>query len=141
MQATDGIIYAIEKKVDALELLAKNQQRLGVTNLKIVAGEAPFAMVDLPAPTHAFIGGSSGNMKEIVNLLIEKNPDVKIVINCIALETVAEVMNLLKVIHFEFQDIVQVSVGKSKTLGNYHMMMGQNPVYIITLQGKMDEIA
>jgi hypothetical protein len=37
--------------------------------------------------------------------------------------------------------ICEVSVGKSKTLGNYHMMMGQNPVYIITLQGKMDEIA
>ena len=97
-------------------------------------------MEELPAPTHAFIGGSSGNMKEIVNLLTEKNPDVRIVINCIALETVAEVMNLLKVIHFEFQDIVQVFVGKSRTLGSYHMMMGQNPVYIITLQGKMDEI-
>ena len=141
LQATDGTVYAIEKKADALELLAKNQQRCGVTNLKIVAGEAPLAMDELPAPTHTFIGGSSGNMKEIVNLLLEKNPSVRIVINCIALETVAEVMNLLKVIQFEFQDIVQVSVGKSKTLGNYHMMMGQNPVYIITLQGKMDEIA
>ena len=50
-------------------------------------------------------------------------------------------MCLIPLHEFEFQDIVQVSVGKSKTLGNYHMMMGQNPVYIITLQGKMDEIA
>ena len=139
MQATDGIIYAIEKKADALELLANNQKHLGVTNLEIIAGEAPEVLEKLPAPTHAFIGGSSGNMKEIVNLLLEKNPGVRIVINCIALETAAEVMNLLKETTFEYQDIVQVYVGKSRTLGKYHMMMGQNPVYIITLQRNLNE--
>lgn len=141
LQATDGIIYAIEKKADALELLANNQKHLGVTNLEIIAGEAPEVLEKLPAPTHAFIGGSSGNMKEIVNLLLEKNPGVRIVINCIALETAAEVMNLLKETTFEYQDIVQVYVGKSRTLGKYHMMMGQNPVYIITLQRNLNETA
>ena len=141
LQATDGIIYAIEKKADALELLANNQQHLGVTNLEIIAGEAPEVLEKLPAPTHAFIGGSSGNMKEIIYLLLNKNPNVRIVINCIALETAAEVMNLLKEITFEYQDIVQVYVGKSRTLGKYHMMMGQNPVYIITLQRNLNETA
>lgn len=141
LQATDGIVYAAEKKADALELLAKNKKHLGVTNLEVVAGEAPQVLKDLPAPTHAFIGGSSGNMKEIVKLLLDKNPNVRIVINCIALETAAEVMNLLKETTFEYQDIVLVSVGKSKTLGSYHMMMGQNPVYIITLQRKSNEAA
>ena len=141
LQATDGIIYAIEKNEDALELLANNQQHLGVTNLEIIAGEAPEVLEKLPAPTHAFIGGSSGNMKEIIYLLLNKNPNVRIVINCIALETAAEVMNLLKEITFEYQDIVQVYVGKSRTLGKYHMMMGQNPVYIITLQRNLNETA
>ncbi len=141
LQATDGIVYAVEKKQDALELLAKNKKHLGVTNLQIIAGEAPAVLEDLPIPTHAFIGGSSGNMKEIAGQLLCKNPNVRIVINCIALETVAEVMNLLKETVFEYQDIAQVSVGKSKTLGSYHMMLGQNPVYIITLQRKKDETA
>lgn len=139
LQAVDGIVFAVEKKQNALELLAKNQKRLGVTNLQIVAGEAPKVLEELPAPTHAFIGGSSGNMLEIIKLLLSKNQNVRIVINCITLETVAEVMNILKEMTFEHQEIIQVSVGKSKLLGNYHMMMGQNPVYIITLQRKENE--
>ena len=134
MQAVEGRVYAIEKKTDALELLSKNKKNLGITNLEIISGEAPNAMYPLPIPTHAFVGGSSGNMKEIVELLLEKNPHVRIVINCIALDTVSEVMQLIKEIPFAYQEIVQVSVGKSKMIGNYHMMMGQNPVYIITLQ-------
>ena len=80
-------------------------------------------------------------MREIIEVLISKNPQVRIVINCIALETVAEVMQILKEYKFVHQEIVQGSVGKSKQLGSYHMMMGQNPVYIITLQGIADENA
>lgn len=135
LQSTEGMVYAIEKKEDALALLEKNKRRLGVSNMEIVAGCAPDVLKDLPAPTHAFIGGSSGNMREIIDVLLQKNPEVRIVINCIAMETVAEVMNLLKEKRFAFQDIVQVSAGKSRTLGRYHMMMGQNPVFIFTLQG------
>ena len=134
LQAVDGVVYAIEKKADALELLAKNKKNLGVANLEIVAGLAPEALDTLPAPTHAFVGGSSGNMREIIDCLLQKNPQVRIVINCIALETVAEVMDILKEKSFSHQDIAAVSVAKSKTLGSYHMMMGQNPVYVITLQ-------
>ena len=29
-------------------------------------------------------------------------------------------------------EFVQIAVSKAKTLGNYHLMMGQNPVYIIS---------
>lgn len=136
LQAVDGMVYAVEKKPDALALMSKNKKRLGISNLEIVEGLAPQALEELPAPTHAFIGGSSGNMKEIIENLLSKNPQVRIVINCIALETVAEVMNILKEKKFQFQDIVHASIGKSKILGSYHMMMGQNPVYIITLQGE-----
>lgn len=135
LQSQDGIVYAIEKKEDALELLERNKQRLGVTNMKIIAGCAPDALEKLPAPTHAFIGGSSGNMRKIIEALLLKNPEVRIVVNCIALETAAELMMILKEKKFKIQDIVQASIGKSKTLGNYHMMMGQNPVFIFTLQG------
>lgn len=97
-------------------------------------GLAPEALEDLPAPTHAFIGGSSGNMKEIVELLLRKNPKVRIVINAIAMETIAETTQLIADLQFNYVDIVNVAVGKSKKLGRYNMMMGQNPVVIFTVQ-------
>ena len=33
-------------------------------------------------------------------------------------------------------EILQVSAARSKVLGRYHMMMGQNPVYIISAGGR-----
>ena len=72
-------------------------------------------------PTHAFIGGSSGNLEQIMELLLHKNPRIRIVINAIALETVAEALSCVKKLPVERTDIVTVSVGKSKELGHYHM--------------------
>ena len=71
--------------------------------------------MDLPVPTHAFIGGSSGNMKDILKLLLSKNPGIRVVINCIALESVGEAMNCLNVLPFEQVDIAQVQVAKAKS--------------------------
>ena len=136
MQAVEGRVYAIEKKPEAVELLYKNKEKFAADNLEIVEGLAPEACVDLPVPTHAFIGGSSGNMKDILKLLLSKNPRIRVVINCIALESVGEAMNCLNVLPFEQVDIAQVQVAKGKKAGSYHLMMGQNPVYVISCRGK-----
>ena len=133
--AKDGVVYAIEKKDEAIDLLEQNKRKFGTDNLEIIKGLAPEALEGLPAPTHAFIGGSSGNLKEILEVLLEQNPRVRVVINAIALETVAEAMQCLKSMAFTDVDIAQVSVAKGKKLGSYEMMMGQNPVYIFSCTG------
>lgn len=133
--ARDGSVYAIEKKDEAIDLLEQNKRKFGTDNLEIIKGLAPEALEGLPAPTHAFIGGSSGNLKEILEVLLEQNPRVRVVINAIALETVAEAMQCLKSMAFTDVDIAQVSVAKGKKLGSYEMMMGQNPVYIFSCTG------
>lgn len=135
MQAYDGRVYAIEKKAEAAELIRQNQRALALDNLQILEGTAPEALEDLEAPTHVFIGGSSGNLKEIVKVLLEKNPHVKIVINCITLETVTEALDCIKTMPLGDVDLVQVSVAKSRELGRYHMMMGENPIYVISCKG------
>ena len=70
-----------------------------------------------------------------MQLLQKKNPDVRIVINAISLETVSEVMGLVEEGILPDAEILQVSAARSKVLGRYHMMMGQNPVYIISAGG------
>ena len=134
LRAHQGKVWAIEKKEDAVELIRQNKVKFAADNLEIIEGLAPEALKDLPVPTHAFIGGSSGNLKEIVQILIEKNPQVRIVINCITLETVSEALETAKEFGFEENEIVQLSAARSKAIGRYHMMMGENPIYIITLQ-------
>lgn len=135
LQAAEGRVYAVEKKLEAVELLRKNKQKFAADNLEIIQGLAPEALRELPAPTHVFVGGSSGSLREILELALEKNPAVRIVVNAIALETVAEAVSCFKKLPVKDTDIVQVSVARAKELGEYQMMMGQNPVYIMSCSG------
>lgn len=137
LRAHQGKVYAIEKKEDAADLIEENKRKFAADNLELIRGTAPEALKDLPAPTHAFIGGSSGNLKEIVELLLQKNQDVRIVVNCITLETVTEALEAIREFAFEEAEIVQIGASRAKVLGRYHMMMAENPIYIITCQRKV----
>lgn len=80
------------KRIRIEELIDQNRKKFKTDGVRIIEGLAPHALEELETPTHAFIGGSSGNLREIVQLLQKKNSDVRIVINAISLETVSEVM-------------------------------------------------
>lgn len=134
-QAAEGMVYAIERKPEAVALIEKNKRKFGVSNLEVIAGLAPEAMEELPAPTHVFIGGSAGNMREILELVFHKNPAARVVVNAIALETVAETMTLVRELPVTDLSVSQVMAARGKQLGSYEMMMGMNPVYIISFSG------
>lgn len=53
-------------------------------------------MNDLPAPTHVFIGGSSGKMEEVIALCLKKNPKTRFVVNLITPESLAAVLAAVK---------------------------------------------
>lgn len=135
LQSVSGQVFAIEKKPEAVALIRDNKRKFAADNLTVIEGLAPEALEELPRPTHVFVGGSSGNLRQILETVLKKNPSVRIVINCIALETVAEALECLKTLPVTETDIVSVSAAKAKELGSYHMMMGQNPVYIISCTG------
>ncbi|MBR3556504.1 MAG: precorrin-6A reductase [Oscillospiraceae bacterium] len=134
MIARKGHVYGIERKADALELMRSNAARLGVENLTAVSGKAPDACRELPAPTHAFIGGSGGNLREIIALLLEKNPRVRIVVTAVTLETVGETTALMKEFPFTETEVVSLSVARDRKAGPYRLMTGLNPVFIFTMQ-------
>ncbi|SFU46633.1 precorrin-6Y C5,15-methyltransferase (decarboxylating) [Clostridium sp. DSM 8431] len=135
LNLSKGKVYAIEKKEEATLLISRNKEKFKADNLIIVKGSAPHALMNLDIPTHAFIGGSSGNLREIVELLLYKNPEIKIVINSITLETLVEAMEIAKEFSFVDVDITQITAAKSRKIAGYNMMTGQNPIYIITLKG------
>lgn len=132
--AREGRVFAIEKREDALALLEENRRRFHASNLTVVPGAAPEACRALPAPTHAFLGGSSGNLREIVSLLLEKNPRVRIAASAVTLETIAELAALEKAFAFAEFEAVCLSVARGRKAGAYRLMAGQNPVYLFTMQ-------
>ena len=74
-------------------------------------------------------------MKEIIALLLQKNPKVRIVATAIALESIAELTACVKHFGFEEAEVVSMTVARSRKAGSYNLMTGQNPIYIFTMQG------
>lgn len=132
LQAPFGKLYAFEMKEDALELLRLNKERFHCENMEIIAGEASEKIEETPVSDCVFIGGSSGNMKKMLDSLYSRNPECRVVINVIALETLCSVVEYYKEKPDYNLDVVNISSAYNKKLGRYNLMMAQNPIYIIT---------
>lgn len=132
-------IYAVETKPEAFDLINLNIKEFKAYNITSVFGKAPEALENLPVPDAAFIGGSKGNLEEIVNLLLEKNEKVRIVISAVTYETLIEAITVMKENKFINLDITQISVINTKKVANYNMLNAQNPVFLISGKGGLNE--
>ena len=123
-------VYAIERKPEAVELLRKNREHFHMDNIQIIEATAPEGLEELPVPTHAFIGGSGGRLLDILQTLYRKNPHMRIVINAISMETIAELKEVLDTFPVEEEEILQMQVSRVKKLLSYHLPQAENPVWI-----------
>lgn len=123
-------VYAMEVNGEAVSLLEENCKQFGLHNVRCIRTKAPDGLEDLPVATHAFIGGSKGNLREILWTLYRKNNHMRIVVNAVSMETICQMQELLKELPVEQEEILQLSVTKTKQLGGYHMLQAANPVYI-----------
>ncbi len=131
----NGRVFAIECDAAALLLIEKNRRAFGAYNIEIKAGEAPKALNDLPVPDAVFIGGSGGSLEAIFRAVLAKNPRVRMVINAITLETLARSTALMEEAGFEETEAVQLGVARVKKAGSSHMLLAQNPVFILSGRG------
>lgn len=123
-------VYAIEQKKEAVSLTQQNKEKFQLENVTVIEAKAPEGLQDLPKATHAFIGGSGGNLKEILQALYEMNPKMRVVINAISMETICEIKEIRTLYPIENEEIVQMQVSRAKEVGKYHLMQAENPVWI-----------
>lgn len=136
--AKKGRVYAFERNPVAVELLGKNKELFAVDNLEVVAGEALENIKNMPAPDCVFVGGSGGDLCEMLDIIYSKNSACRVVINAITIETLAEVAAYYNA-HKDYSlEVVNVFVARNKKLGSYNLMMAQNPVYVMTALKKED---
>lgn len=135
-------VYAIERKPEAVALIKKNKEKFKLDNIEVIEAEAPEGLDELPKPTHVFIGGSGGNLNEILNTLYSMNDSMRIVITAVSLETIAQIKEILSAYPIANEDTVELQVNRSKVIGKYHMMQAENPVWICSFdfrEGAADE--
>ena len=131
LAAPRGHVYAIECESDACELIQKNRAKFRVWNLTLIEGKAPQALEALPAPDAVFIGGTKGGMDAILDLILTKNPSARICISAIALETMSAAIAALTA-HGLSAEVTQIAVSRTKPAGNLHLLMANNPIFLIT---------
>ena len=131
LAAPRGRVYAVECRPEGCALIKANREKFRTRNLVLVEGLAPAALSDLPAPDAVFIGGSRGSLAAIVDAALEKNPDARICVSAIALETLSAAVAALTAKGRTVQ-VSQIAVSRAKAVGGLHLMMAQNPIYLIT---------
>lgn len=124
-------VWALERRDEAVELIRENREKFGRWNLRIVQGEAPMDLKELPDPDAVFVGGSGGHLGEILSKVWRRNGRARICISATLLETLQESLAAFAEREIE-PDIVQIAVTRSEKIGGRHMMRAGNPIYIIT---------
>lgn len=131
LAAPRGRVYAVECRPEGCALIKANREKFRTRNLVLVEGLAPAALSDLPAPDAVFIGGSKGSLAAIVDAALDKNPDARICVSAIALETLSAAVAALTAKGRTVQ-VSQIAVSRARAVGGLHLMMAQNAIYLIT---------
>ena len=135
--ATKGEVHAVEKETDAVDLIKQNALLFGAVNVKVHVDTAPRALHGLPCPDRVFIGGSGGNLKEIIEYVYEQLPvGGRLVINAVVLETLTTAIEVMNRLAFADLDIAELLVSKIIDVGSMHMFKSHNPVFIISGEKK-----
>ena len=131
-------VYAIEREANACRLIARNRANAAAWSIELVCGTAPAvfeqnAILAGVIPTAAFVGGSSGNLTEILSALLKRNSAMKILVAAVTLETLYAARLAAENLGLE-SEITQIALSPSKALGKLTTFMPQIPVFLISLK-------
>ena len=125
-------VYALDSNPSAADLTNQNAAKFGLKNIFVSKATAPEGLENLPKADCAFIGGTKGRVKEILESLYKINPCMRIVSNAVTLETLGQVQSALKEFCIKNFEFIQISVARAEKAGEYNLLKAQNPVFIFS---------
>jgi len=129
----DGRVVAIEVDPECVAMCHDNVRAHGADNVRVVAGRAPEALTDLPAPDAVFVGGSKGSMREIVDVALTRlRPGGRLVVNAITLDNAAEVYRALRERGL-VPEVTLVQISRAEPLARYLRYEALSPIQIFAV--------
>lgn len=129
-------IYAIEKTAVGTALISQNCRRFGVENVISIHGTAPDILLDLPMSDRIFIGGSGGNLSQIL-AACRLVPGGVLVLALATLEHLNTALSWLKEHDSWHYQLLQVQLSRSVPVGNLTRFAPLNPVTIVSASLKV----
>ena len=131
---SQGHVYAIEKNVDDSAIVRGNRKNLGISNHTLVHGKAPEGLQHWPDPDAVFIGGSGGELAELIRLVLQRmKPEGWLVMNFVTLENLSVAVETLKSLGVSW-DVLQLQASRSKPILHMNRMAAENPVWLVCAQ-------
>lgn len=128
----EGHVFAIEKHTDDITNVERNQAAWGISNYSFVLGKAPQFLDTWPDPDAVFIGGSGGELAELITLCLGRlRPAGWLVMNFVTLENLSTAVDTLKQLGADW-DICQIQASRSSPILNMNRLQAENPVWIVS---------
>ena len=129
-----GHVYAIEKNVDDSAIVQRNRHAMGISNHTLVHGKAPEGLAAWADPDAVFIGGSGGELVELIALILQRlKAGGWLVMNFVTLENLSVAVEILKTSGANW-DVLQLQASRSKPILHMNRMAAENPVWIVCAQ-------
>jgi precorrin-6Y C5,15-methyltransferase (decarboxylating) len=130
----NGHVYAIEKNVDDAAIVQRNRLAMGISNHTLLHGKAPEGLQDWADPDAVFVGGSGGELAELIALILQRlKPQGWLVMNFVTIENLGAAVDTLKRLGADW-DVLQLQASRSKPILHMHRMAAENPVWIVCAQ-------
>ncbi|MGZ0079960.1 precorrin-6y C5,15-methyltransferase (decarboxylating) subunit CbiE [Methylomonas sp. YC3] len=137
---SEGHVFAIEKNADDMANVEQNQAAWGISNYSLVHGKAPQFLDTWPDPDAVFIGGSGGELAELIALCLGRlRPAGWLVMNFVTLENLSTAVDTLKQLGADW-DVCQIQASRSSPILNMHRMQAENPVWIVSATHSLQPI-
>lgn len=129
-----GYVYAVEKNTADFEIAGSNAEQLCVYNYQLIQNKAPDGMEKWPQPDAVFIGGTGGELAELIRLCLQRLTDSGwLVMNFVTIENLTTAIETLK--HLDvYWDMTQIQASRSQPILHMHRMQAENPVWIVSAQ-------
>lgn len=133
--APEGQVFAVEKNAPDLENCLQNQQKFRV-DITAIHSKAPAGLENFPDPDAIFIGGTGGEMVELLQLCCARlKRNGRIVLNAATIENLYKAVEAFKACGLAV-DILQAQLARSKPILDMTRFVPLNPIYIITAYRK-----
>lgn len=126
-----GKVYAVEVNPEGISLIRENINKFNACNIEVIEGMAPQCLDKIRQVDRIMVGGSKGNIKEIIQWSNSNLAKEGIIVgNFISLENTVDFIKTLREQGYEYE-VTQISVSKGKIINELTMMQGSNPIFIV----------
>jgi precorrin-6Y C5,15-methyltransferase (decarboxylating)/cobalt-precorrin-6B (C15)-methyltransferase len=130
-----GVVHTLERDPEAIELLERNRQRFGISNLQIHAGAAPDDLTRLPGPPDRVlleVGRPLGDvLRQVWQVLV---PQGRLVISTASLEGLVDATDTLSQLEARDVQVVQATVHRMQRRGSQAKLAAAEPLFLIAAE-------